>query len=819
MFLQVIWNNKLKQTSLIVSDKEINEDYQIILSFLLKEKVSTDFVQNFIAFKDFKLSYLEDEYFWLENISLTKNIISFFNIINIIDLEEKQLTVLDKFFIKQKLSVNDFDNLGFQSPIKTIQRDLSTQPKFMGMFLNTADVSKRLLRTTFDFIEDNINITINKRSLPVSYFLHHLNSNRDRLRINESLAYPFKDTENLIDYFSNLKLFEKKEPPLSLVNLTPEIQENISENLEDNISLVHAIDNNHNNTNEEIPFLDRPIEIEIPNQLNKELIKQEIHNLDLFGFINSMDLISDKQLEALEDFKKPNNFEDFFATERTNEEFPSLPDNNYIQEYDNSVYIEEQEETLIPTVVNDLVEEELTEDFLVEIETNLALQEKKYEKSISIIEDNEDEDLDETIATVSVEDLVDSINDIIEETFNLELIDIIELPLIEFLSDSIPEIKISDNFDNYFNDNDVNTEINTISAEEVLSVVNTEVSIFENIVIDKKKHKGKNKKNRILEDKSSLENSIKNQDNQSIDSTENIEYVSHNSEEMVTPEIRLEKSDSILLLVLKFIIDLEIRPHLLLHTQEKIVIVEFLLSASIVQDTPIEIIEESTSAELIENSNFNFFEDNQKKLIDLAMEGNIEEIDELYRNYPDFEKPLLNFNYQGDNPLCIASFNENLELLKKLIEFGWNPNYFDSNLNNALIIACAEGHKHIVKYLLTQELQINFQNKKGYTALHFAVNDCNHRIVKLLLDKGVDVDLSDNDRNTPLSIAAFKGDINSTKLLLQTRMNVHTKNKKGYDARSIALLAKNHAIAKLIEDKIVSEKHNHSLPPIIEKNI
>ena len=87
-----------------------------------------------------------------------------------------------------------------------------------------------------------------------------------------------------------------------------------------------------------------------------------------------------------------------------------------------------------------------------------------------------------------------------------------------------------------------------------------------------------------------------------------------------------------------------------------------------------------------------------------------------------------------------------------------------------------------------------------------------------MLEAGADADLSDNDKNTPLSIAAFKGDINSTRILLQNKINIHAKNKKGYDARSIALIAKNHSVAKLIEDKIILEKHNYSLPPIIEKN-
>lgn len=416
--------------------------------------------------------------------------------------------------------------------------------------------------------------------------------------------------------------------------------------------------------------------------------------------------------------------------------------------------------------------------------------------------------------------MVDSINDIFEDTaLVLELIDIIELPLILFLSEAkeIKENTNNDDFlDNYFVDNNVNEEINQFSVEDVLTVVNTEVSIFENTVSDKKKKSGKNKKDKhsqnaisdIVEEKNDTSKELIHIDNNEQKTQKIVEYESLPMETIMPV---LEKIKIIRLPVYSIISYLEIKKPLLIHSIENLSIIEFLFSVDLIDD--------SLVLEKSNDPNFNFFEESKKKLVDLAMSGDLDGIEELYRNYPEFEKPLLNFNYEGDNPLCIASFYENIDLIKKLIEHGWNPNYFDSNLNNALIIAAAEGHKNIVRYLLTQEVQINFQNKIGYTALHFAVNDCNHRIVKLLLEAGADVEISDNDRNTPLSIAAFKGDINSTKLLLQTRINVHTKNKKGYDARSIALIAKNHAVAKLIEDKIVSEKHNHSLPPIIEKNV
>lgn len=811
MFLQVIWNPNLKQTSLFVSPIDSNEDFPVIISFLLKEDISTAFIQNFIGNDDLQFLYIDDTYLWLENFHLTKNILAFLNAIDFIEFTQKELDYFNQFILKNKLSINDYDNLGYQSPVKTIPRDLSTKPKFMSAFLDIGDFSKRLLRTTFDFENHKILITINKRIVSAQHFFNHLNSDRDRLRIKESLAFPFDKKSELIEFISSLEIYSEEEFLATGEEFSEEFQEEPLE-MED-IESEHAFPKNH--------------------LIIDSLTKTDTLHLVLNSFLTSVSITKeevikeDKRKDVLEDFTQ-NNFDDFFVTERNIEDFPT-PTESYTDSYDNSVYIEQPEYSK-PVIDNDVIDE-LTDDFLVEIETNLEKHEQSIKNSI-LIEPSEELEDDENISdspSISVDELVDSINDIFEEPISvLELIDIIELPLILFLSEA-KENKNNDDFlDNYFVDNNVNEEINQFSAEDILTVVNTEVSIFENTVSDKKKKSSKNKKDKrsqnsnkdIVEETHIVQsptievinditdNVISNETNEE----ETQEIIIHDSiptEPIIEPS--LEKVEVISLPVYSIISYLEIKKPLLIHSIENLLLIDFLLSVNLIEESLV--LEESF------NSNFNFFEENKKKLIDLSMSGDLDGIDELYKHYPEFEKPLLNFNYEGDNPLCIASFYENIDLIKKLIEYGWNPNYFDSNLNNALIIAAAEGHKHIVRYLLTQEVQINFQNKIGYTALHFAVNDCNHRIVKLLLEAGADVEISDNDRNTPLSIAAFKGDINSTKLLLQTRINVHTKNKKGYDARSIALIAKNHAIAKLIEDKIVSEKHNHSLPPIIEKNV
>jgi len=216
MLLQVILNQNLQQTTLCIAEHDLHNDFHVILSLPLKKEIDNTFIQNFIAYDEFNFSYLDDEYFWLENISITKNILAILSAAEFIDLTYKDLEYIDKVSLKNNVEVNEFENLGYQSPVKTIPRNLSSQPHHLNKFIAIGDSSPKLLQTSFYFENNDLSFIVNKRKINSYQFFHHLNSNLDRIRFKNSLLTPFNDKDKLIKFISSLDYFKNKDDNLEV---------------------------------------------------------------------------------------------------------------------------------------------------------------------------------------------------------------------------------------------------------------------------------------------------------------------------------------------------------------------------------------------------------------------------------------------------------------------------------------------------------------------------------------------------------------------------------------------------------------------------
>lgn len=865
MLLQVILNQNLQQTTLCIAEHDLHNDFHVILSLPLKKEIDNTFIQNFIAYDEFNFSYLDDEYFWLENISITKNILAILSAAEFIDLTYKDLDYIDKVSLKNNVEVNEFENLGYQSPVKTIPRNLSSQPHHLNKFISIGDSSPKLLQTSFYFENNDLSFIVNKRKINSYQFFHHLNSNLDRIRFKNSLLTPFNDKDKLIKFISSLDYFKNKDDNLEVEENKNIFEENspinvINENIDEfsltkesideirNISFITSFSIDSSISNLEVS--DNDVIVSEPetnsiNNLKSDVIdKKDDNSITIEEESNNDVIIAESNDNSIIDVENQ-------VIDKKDDNLITIEssDNNIIneqQKFDNDIKSLEDrfyeffnendsDEEFFLEPIKNITDEDIKEQ-IKEFQKNNPVELKnkkdilKNIKKINI--EHKPEPLLDSKENLPIEDVVNYINDIVDESSKLEKNNTHKIVILNFILSSKIKNEIDESFLNDWQKISLDDEIDRLDdGDEIINEVKEEISIFENIIES-------NYNEDKLENLNNIDNSVESIDD--IVTNKNIDNV-----------LILSKHSVSNIYSINFILNCNIIKPLVLEKIDKIIINNFIKSYNIleineilpesivevIQENPVEINEQQdeTIVNIVEiisedtikntdeanNKNETIFslEDYQKNLIELSMNNDIDGVINLYKNYPKSQKPLIDFNYYGDNPLCIASFKENIDLLKILIEKGWNPNYFDANLNNALIIAAAEGHKHIVRYLLSQNVQINFKNKKGYTALHFAVNDCNHRIVKLLLDSGTDVNAQDNDKNTPLSIAAFKGDINSTKLLLKTHINVHLKNKQGYDARSIAIISKNNAIAKLIEEKIVNDKNNVNLPPIIEKNV
>ena len=85
-------------------------------------------------------------------------------------------------------------------------------------------------------------------------------------------------------------------------------------------------------------------------------------------------------------------------------------------------------------------------------------------------------------------------------------------------------------------------------------------------------------------------------------------------------------------------------------------------------------------------------------------------------------------NHNGQTPLHVAIDQQNIDMIKTLIEYGANPNIQDTEetgLNNAIHMATARNMPHVLDLFLKNEQhvpELEAKNMNGFTALHIAAN-------------------------------------------------------------------------------------------------
>jgi ankyrin repeat protein len=104
-------------------------------------------------------------------------------------------------------------------------------------------------------------------------------------------------------------------------------------------------------------------------------------------------------------------------------------------------------------------------------------------------------------------------------------------------------------------------------------------------------------------------------------------------------------------------------------------------------------------------------------------------------------------------PLLYAIMQNNIPLLKLLLEYGADPNFVSNGSANPLIVSAQHRHFEIAKLLIEYGANINICDHSGKTALIYASKANNAKMLKFLLEKGADIYISDNTGNTALMYA------------------------------------------------------------------
>ena len=110
-------------------------------------------------------------------------------------------------------------------------------------------------------------------------------------------------------------------------------------------------------------------------------------------------------------------------------------------------------------------------------------------------------------------------------------------------------------------------------------------------------------------------------------------------------------------------------------------------------------------------------------------------------------------NKLGETPLMLAAIDDNLPVVKALVEkrnaqidhIGWTPLHY----------ACAKGQLEVSKYLIAKGATIDSLSVGDNTPLIMAVQSGNEELVALLLSKGADIRLKNSQGLTAIDIAVI----------------------------------------------------------------
>ena len=112
---------------------------------------------------------------------------------------------------------------------------------------------------------------------------------------------------------------------------------------------------------------------------------------------------------------------------------------------------------------------------------------------------------------------------------------------------------------------------------------------------------------------------------------------------------------------------------------------------------------------------------------------------------------------KGNTLLMLASYNEQLEMTRVLLENGGDPQIANDMGQIPLAGAAFKGNTAMTKLLIEHGADVNAQMPDGKTPLMFAAMFNRLEIIDLLLEKGADVSLKSMDGATAQTMAQMMG--------------------------------------------------------------
>ena len=139
----------------------------------------------------------------------------------------------------------------------------------------------------------------------------------------------------------------------------------------------------------------------------------------------------------------------------------------------------------------------------------------------------------------------------------------------------------------------------------------------------------------------------------------------------------------------------------------------------------------------------------QIDIFDACRTGDIPRIEELYKLQPE---SINSINKNGHTPLILACYRNQVLAVKKLLELGAEIDY-QSGDGTALLGATYQNNYDVIKLLLDDGANPNISDANKETPLIMASKSDNAKVIKLLLEAGADKNIKDKLGNTAANYA------------------------------------------------------------------
>ncbi|CAK0864143.1 unnamed protein product [Prorocentrum cordatum] len=164
-------------------------------------------------------------------------------------------------------------------------------------------------------------------------------------------------------------------------------------------------------------------------------------------------------------------------------------------------------------------------------------------------------------------------------------------------------------------------------------------------------------------------------------------------------------------------------------------------------------------------------------------------------------------------PLFCAACEGNMAIVRSLVESRAEvPRRLLQVGVSVLEAVCLCGHAEICAYLLDHGAELNSASQlDGMSAVHKAASGGSPSVLRILLDRRADINARMLDSRTPLMCAANAGNCDCVTLLLEEGADCAATDDKGYTAKVLAAIVREHGVLACMKGKADCDSVTHEV--------